>query len=161
MAQAKKGGAFSTKDLWSATSASMSKALSLFDSKNKPSPTGATNGNQGNGVQGGPPYPSAASALASVSTSASVNTLAATSTNTTSSIIGGLAASGRDSSVNVPSERTNDCFSVGQEASKSPTEALSTGSLSPVLGAGPARKNRQNFGSPGKAKTTARLEQLR
>ncbi|GJJ78952.1 WD repeat-containing protein 81 [Entomortierella parvispora] len=163
MAQAKKAGPFSTKDLWSATSASMSKALSLFDSKNKPNSTGATNGNSGNlgsGVQGGPPFPSAASALASVSTSASVSTLAATSTNTTSPVIGGLVAPGRDSSVYVQSERINDSLTIGQEASKSPTEVLSTGSLSPVLGSGPARKNRQNFGSPGKAKTAARLEQL-
>lgn len=42
-----------------------------------------------------------------------------------------------------------------------PTEVVSTGPMSTALGSAPARKNGQTFGSPQKAKTTARLEQLR
>lgn len=68
--------------------------------------------------------------------------------------------SGKDASSH-HDNRAGDYTSGGQDSVKSPTEILSTGSMSPVLGAGLARKNRQNFGSPGKAKTTARLEQLR
>ncbi|KAG0044558.1 hypothetical protein BGZ83_010233 [Gryganskiella cystojenkinii] len=171
LALAKKG-AFSTKDLWSATSASMSKALSLFDSKNNKPSTGTVNGVLGNGTSGSP-YPSAASALASVSTSTSVGTLATvtaspvSSNNTASSTaVGGLVGvSARDSMINLHGDNAganNDSHvhSNGREATRSPTEALSTGSMSPVLSAGHARKNRQNFGSPGKAKTAARLEQL-
>ncbi|KAG0278237.1 hypothetical protein BGZ95_004434 [Linnemannia exigua] len=146
--------AFSTKDLWSATSASMSKALSLFDSNKSRSPSNTSTGS------GPSSLPSATSALASVSASTSVNTLAASSANATSSI--GLVMSGKDyPHHHGPGDnRAGDPTSGGQDSVKSPTEILSIGSMSPVLGAGPARKNRQNFGSPGKAKTAARLEQL-
>lgn len=147
--------AFSTKDLWSATSASMSKALSLFDSTKSRSPSANSAGS------GPSSLPSATSALASVSASTSMNTLAASSTNVTSTI--GLVMSGKDSSSHhygLGDNRAGDYTLGGQDSAKSPTEILSIGSMSPILGAGPARKNRQNFGSPGKAKTTARLEQL-
>ncbi|KAF9904323.1 hypothetical protein EC991_002829 [Linnemannia zychae] len=146
--------AFSTKDLWSATSASMSKALSLFDS------TKSRSNSTASAASGPSSLPSATSALASVSASTSVSTLAASSTNVSSSI--GLVMSGKDTSQHHGSSdnRSGDPTSGGQDSAKSPTEILSTGSMSPIPGAGPARKNRQNFGSPGKAKTTARLEQL-
>ncbi|KAI1318174.1 hypothetical protein EDD11_007057 [Mortierella claussenii] len=148
---------FSTKDLWSATSASMSKALSLFDStKNKPSQvSGNSSGNGLTHGSGQGPLPSAVSALSSVSASASISTLAP-SANAGS--VGGMAlSSGREST---QGDRGGDSFFSHHEPAKSPTEILSIGSLSPVLGAPPARKNRQNFGSPSKAKTAARLEQL-
>ncbi|KAG0200908.1 hypothetical protein BGX33_010720 [Mortierella sp. NVP41] len=146
--------AFSTKDLWSATSASMSKALSLFDSNKSRSSSVIS------AASGQSSLPSATSALAYVSASTSVSTLAASSINATSTI--GLVMSGKDSSHHHGSgdSRPGDHLSGGQDSAKSPTEILSIGSMSPVLGAGPARKNRQNFGSPGKAKTAARLEQL-
>ncbi|KAF9140526.1 hypothetical protein BG015_001601 [Linnemannia schmuckeri] len=146
--------AFSTKDLWSATSASMSKALSLFDSTKSRSPSANSAGS------GPSSLPSATSALASVSASTSASTLAASSTNVTPSL--GLVMSGKDFSPHHHGSsdiRAGDYMS-GQDSVKSPTEILSVGSMSPVLGAGPARKNRQNFGSPDKAKTAARLEQL-
>ncbi|KAF9174116.1 WD repeat-containing protein 81 [Mortierella sp. AD010] len=143
--------AFSTKDLWSATSASMSKALSLFDSTKSKSPPSGTTGSQGNGMAA---LPSAASALSSVSISNSSGTLV-TSTVASSAI--GMAAMGRDYG---QSERTIEGFFGNTDGSKSPTELFPAGSLSPILGAAPARRSRQNFGSPGKAKTAARLEQL-
>ncbi|KAF9114439.1 hypothetical protein BGX27_010826 [Mortierella sp. AM989] len=143
-----KKAAFSTKDLWSATSASMSKALALFDStKNKSSPIGVT-GVQGNGQA---TVPSATSALNSVTASTSAVPPSATA------LAIGMAMSTRDHGV---SERTADSFFGNTEGSRSPTELLPAGSLSPILGTAPARKNRQNFGSPGKAKTAVRLEQL-
>ncbi|KAF9949169.1 hypothetical protein BGZ72_008997 [Mortierella alpina] len=145
---------FSTKDLWSATSASMSKALSLFDStKNRPSSATSIN-SQGNGLSG---LPSATSALTSVSASTSLSNLAASSI--TSSSIAQSNAS-KEFHPSASSERAKDARFSNQDSMRSPTETLPTGSLSPLLGAAPARKNRQYFGSPGKAKTTARLEQL-
>lgn len=147
-ANAKKA-AFSTRDLWSATSASMSKALSIFDS-NKSKPPSAYAGSQWNGHG---LLPSASSALASISASTSVSTLTA-SLNTTPAT--GLTVI-RDSG---SGERGFDHNFGSPERSKSP-EFHPVGSLSPVLGAAPAKKNRQSFGSPGKAKTVTRLEQLR
>ncbi|KAI8599115.1 WD40-repeat-containing domain protein [Dissophora ornata] len=179
-----KKAAFSTKDLWSATSASMSKALSLFDSNKTKSllvAAGSQGGNSSNGQQGGAGagtgdrvLPSAASVLTSVSASTSVSTLAGSLT-TTSSTTGLTVSSGRDYSVQERggsggigggvgglggvSGATESSFG-SQESAKSPTEILSIGSLSPILGSAPARKSRQSFGSPSKAKTVARLEQL-
>ncbi|KAG0090334.1 hypothetical protein BGZ93_009359 [Podila epicladia] len=155
--------AFSTKDLWSATSASMSKALSIFESsKGKPA-MGASSA-QGNGQA---TMQSATSALTSVSTSNSVNTFAGASTTSvgsTSSTLGGLAISGKDGFGLYGYDRSMNGGGSGEgsnyDSARSPTEALSTGSMSPVLSSAPARKNRQTFGSPGKAKTAARLEQL-
>ncbi|KAG0006087.1 WD repeat-containing protein 81 [Entomortierella chlamydospora] len=144
--------AFSTKDLWSATSASMSKALSLFDSTKSKSPPAGAIGSQGNGLA---TLPSAASALSSVSISASSGTLV-TSTVASSAI--GMATMGRDYG---QSERASEGFFGNTDGSKSPTELFPAGSLSPILGAAPAKRARQSFGSPGKAKTATRLEQLR
>lgn len=155
--------AFSTKDLWSATSASMSKALSIFDSsKSKSLGSGASPVN-------GLVMQSATSALASVSTSNSVNTMAGASmasVGSTASTLGGLAISGKDGFGLYGYDRSiigNGTAGEGStyDSTRSPTEAMSTGSMSPVLNSAPARKNRQTFGSPGKAKTAARLEQLR
>ncbi|KAF9430384.1 WD repeat-containing protein 81 [Podila epigama] len=163
--------AFSTKDLWSATSAGMSKALAIFDSSKKLAVTpGAA---QGNGQAGAAPPTSATSALVSVSASNSGNTLTGLSVMTGSSAPStfvGLAITGKDGASGHSFERTANGVNggggsglegLGHDTARSPTEALSTGSLSPVLSSAPARKNRQTFGSPGKAKTAARLEQLR
>ncbi|KAG0299722.1 hypothetical protein BGZ98_009812 [Dissophora globulifera] len=171
LANAKKT-AFSTKDLWSATSASMSKALSLFDStKSKPTPgsTGSQSavtqpGNQTSASGSSGALPSASSALASVSASASSGNLVTTLGMSSASLVGVAASSGRDigGAERASAGGTTAENNFGnQESAKSPTEVLSTGSISPVLGAAPAKKSRQNFGSPGKAKTVARLEQLR
>ncbi|KAG0015463.1 WD repeat-containing protein 81 [Podila clonocystis] len=155
--------AFSTKDLWSATSASMSKALSIFDST-KSKPAMGAGSAQGNGQS----LQSATSALTSVSTSNSVNTIAGasmTSVGSTASALGGLAISGKDGFGLYGYDRPSNGNGAGEgsnyDSARSPTEAMSTGSMSPVLSSAPARKNRQTFGSPGKAKTAARLEQLR
>ncbi|KAF9390624.1 hypothetical protein CPC16_004938 [Podila verticillata] len=156
--------AFSTKDLWSATSASMSKALSIFDSS-KSKPVMGAGASQGNGLA----LQSATSALASVSTSNSVNTIAGASMasiGSTASTPGGLAVSGKDGFGLYGYDRSiNGNGTAGEsstyDSARSPTEVMSTGSMSPVLSSAPARKNRQTFGSPGKAKTAARLEQLR
>ncbi|KAG0198913.1 hypothetical protein BGX28_007715 [Mortierella sp. GBA30] len=149
-----KKSAFSTKDLWSATSASMSKALSLFDSTKNRSSSAVSFGSQGSGSG---VLPSATPGLVSVSTSTSLSNLA--SGNSASPA--GLAINSRDPYNAGSSDRAHDNYFGSQDSARSPTEILSVGSLSPVLGAAPARKNRQNFGSPGKAKTAARLEQLR
>lgn len=156
--------AFSTKDLWSATSASMSKALSIFDSS-KSKPVLGAGASPVNGLV----MQSATSALASVSTSNSVNTMAGasmSSVGSTASILGGLAISGKDGFGLYGYDRSiNGNGTAGEgstyDSARSPTEAMSAGSMSPVLNSAPARKNRQTFGSPGKAKTAARLEQLR
>ncbi|KAF9209893.1 WD repeat-containing protein 81 [Haplosporangium sp. Z 27] len=143
--------AFSTKDLWSATSASMSKALAIFDStKNKSPPTGTTEG-QGSGFTA---LPSATSALSSISASTSGNNLAASAF--ISSTIG-MAMSGRDYG---SSDRASETAFDSSDGPRSPKELIPAGSLSPILGVAPARRARQSFGSPGKAKTVARLEQL-
>ncbi|KAF8986169.1 hypothetical protein BGZ46_008513 [Entomortierella lignicola] len=143
--------AFSTKDLWSATSASMSKALAIFDStKNKSPPTGTTEG-QGSGFTA---LPSATSALSSISASTSGNNLAASAF--ISSTIG-MAMSGRDYG---SSDRASETVFDSSDGPRSPKELIPAGSLSPILGVAPARRARQSFGSPGKAKTVARLEQL-
>ncbi|KAF9330286.1 hypothetical protein BG006_006743 [Podila minutissima] len=155
--------AFSTKDLWSATSASMSKALSIFDSSKSKSAMGASYA-QGNGQAA---LQSATSALTSASTSNSVNTIAGasvTSVGSTSSTLGGLAISGKDGFGLYGYDRSINGSGSGEgstyDSARSPTEVMSTGSMSPVLSSAPARKNRQTFGSPSKAKTAARLEQL-
>ncbi|KAF9194137.1 hypothetical protein BGZ50_006616 [Haplosporangium sp. Z 11] len=154
LANAKKT-AFSTKDLWSATSASMSKALALFDStkNNKPS-SGTLTGVQGSGHSS---QHTATAALTSMSTSTSLGALAISTNNTASGL--GLTISGNSFTIGA-SERAVDNYFGYQESARSPTEALSIGSLSPVLGSAPARKSRQSFGSPNKAKAAARLEQL-
>ncbi|KAG0349061.1 hypothetical protein BG005_011205 [Podila minutissima] len=156
--------AFSTKDLWSATSASMSKALSIFDSSKSKPAMGASYA-QGNGQAA---LQSATSALTSASTSNSFSTIAGasvTSVGSTSSTLGGLAIAGKDGFGLYGYDRSINGSGSGEgstyDSARSPTEAMSTGSMSPVLSSAPARKNRQTFGSPGKAKTAARLEQLR
>ncbi|KAF9951308.1 hypothetical protein BGZ70_001040, partial [Mortierella alpina] len=154
MASAKKTP-FSTKDLWSATSASMSKALSLFDSAKNRSSSAASITSQGNGLTG---PPSATSALASVSASTSLSNLAVSGVAPSS--MGQSSTPSKESHPSASSERAKDAHFGNQDSTRSPTEILPAGSLSPLLGAVPARKNRQNFGSPGKAKTAARLEQL-
>ncbi|CAO3568262.1 unnamed protein product [Mortierella alpina] len=146
---------FSTKDLWSATSASMSKALSLFDSTKNRSSSAASITSQGNGLAG---LPSATSALASVSASTSLSNLAVSTVGPSS--IGQSNSSSKEFLPSASSERVKDAHFSNQDSARSPTEILPAGSLSPLLGAVPARKNRQNFGSPSKAKTAARLEQL-
>ncbi|KAF9940532.1 hypothetical protein BGZ67_007502 [Mortierella alpina] len=146
---------FSTKDLWSATSASMSKALSLFDSTKNRSSSAASINSQGNGLAG---LPSATSALTSVSASTSLSNLAASTI--ASSSAGQSNAPNKEFHSSVSSERTKEAQFGNQDSARSPTDILPAGSLSPLLGAAPARKNRQYFGSTGKAKTAARLEQL-
>lgn len=88
-----------------------------------------------------------------------------TSVGSTASTIGGLAISGKDGFGLYTYDRTTNGNGAGEgsnyDSARSPTEVMSTGSMSPVLSSAPARKNRQTFGSPGKAKTAARLEQLR
>lgn len=88
-----------------------------------------------------------------------------TSVGSTSSTLGGLAIAGKDGFGLYGYDRSINGSGSGEgstyDSARSPTEAMSTGSMSPVLSSAPARKNRQTFGSPGKAKTAARLEQLR
>ncbi|KAF9438628.1 WD repeat-containing protein 81 [Entomortierella beljakovae] len=137
--------AFSTKDLWSATSASMSKALSLFDSTTKNKSTGTL-------VNGQTILPPATTTF---STSNSSNTLV--SSSVAASVIG-MTMSTKEYSASDRS-MTDGVFGYS-EGTRSPTELVPAGSLSPILGGAPAKKARQNFGSPGKAKTVAILEQL-